>query len=263
MGLGIALALGALIGISLGLIGGGGSILAVPVLTYVAGVEGHQAITMSLLIVGASALMGSFGHHSDGNLDLRTALSFGLAGVPSAWLASAWSKLFPAAALLLAFGALMLVVGGIMIWRSLARNGAAPRQRPLPVLLLAGVGVGLLTGFLGVGGGFVIVPALVFLGGLPMRRAVGTSLLVIAINAAVGFTRHLMAGSIPWGLTLAFTGVACAGSLLGKRYANRVSQGTLQRMFGVFVIFVGLFMVGRNLVDAGWIHVPSASAARP
>ena len=122
MTLALALVLGSLIGVSLGLIGGGGSILAVPVLAYVAGVEPHQAITMSLLIVGASALTGSLSHHGDGNLDVRTALLFGAAGFPGAWLGSALSKSMKGEFLLLLFGALMLVVGGLMLQRAFSKK---------------------------------------------------------------------------------------------------------------------------------------------
>ncbi|HQZ55446.1 MAG TPA: sulfite exporter TauE/SafE family protein, partial [Thermoflexales bacterium] len=166
------LALGFIIGLTLGLLGGGGSILTVPALVYVAGLSPQAAVTASLAIVGINSLAGASTHRTQGTLNWKVALVFGGAGMLAAYLSAGLSQLVPARALLIVFAVLMLVVGGFMLLRRSAgeQTGVA---RSWPVIAATGVGVGVLTGFLGVGGGFLIVPALVMLVGLPMRQAVG------------------------------------------------------------------------------------------
>lgn len=243
-----ALLLSALIGVSLGLLGGGGSILAVPVLVYVARVGVHESIGMSLAVVGATSLAGAAFHARRGRVDYRAAALFGGAGMAGAPLGAQLTHRVPPPVLLLLFAGLMLLVAALMLrGRGLAgsRPGApAPRLGPV---LAAGLAVGALTGFLGVGGGFLIVPALTLLAGLPMHRAVGTSLLVIAANCAAGVLGHLGRGGVPLGLTAAFTAVATVGALLGERMAGRLDPQRLRRGFGLFVLGVGLFLASRNL----------------
>ncbi|MFN0123783.1 MAG: sulfite exporter TauE/SafE family protein [Blastocatellia bacterium] len=243
-----ALALSGLIGLSLGLLGGGGSILALPVLVYVAGVDTRIAVVMSLAIVGATSLAGSLTHWRAGRVNTPVALIFGAAGfcgaIPGSWL----THMVSGGVLLLLFAMLMLLVGALMLFRRQATEpdpGGHVRMH-LPLPLAAGFGVGMLTGFLGVGGGFLIVPALVLLTNLPMGQAVGTSLLVIAINSASGLIGHLGQSHLPVALTLGFTCMAIAGALAGARAAGHMPQAMLRRGFALFVIAVGLWLLARN-----------------
>jgi uncharacterized membrane protein YfcA len=239
------------VGVSLGLLGGGGSILAVPLLVYVAGLDVHVAIGMSLAIVGATSLGGAVVHGRGGRVDLKAALVFGVAGMVAAPLGARASYAVPPRVLLLLFASLMLVVGGLMLrGRRGDGSGAAQRSRRL-TLAGAGVGVGALTGFLGVGGGFLIVPALTLLAGLPIHTAVGTSLLVIALNAAAGLAGHLGQAHIPLGLTAAFTAASLAGAALGGWLAGRLEANPLRRGFAGFVVLIGLALLVANLRPAG------------
>jgi uncharacterized membrane protein YfcA len=242
--LAFALALSLLIGLSLGLLGGGGSILAVPVLVYIARVDVHAAIGMSLAIVGATALVGGLVHARAGRVDLRAGALFGVAGMIAAPLGARASHLVAPRLLLLLFAALMLGVGALML-----RGGGEVRTSRRPPKLavpLAGLAVGLLTGFLGVGGGFLIVPALTLLAGLELPVAVGTSLLVITANSAAGLVSHLRQGEMPVALTAAFTLSAVVGALAGVRLSSRLDAAGLRRGFALFVIAVGLALLAKN-----------------
>ena len=245
----VALALSTLIGLSLGLLGGGGSILAVPVLVYVARVEVHAAIGMSLAVVGTTALVGGLVHARAGRVDPRAAALFWGAGMLAAPLGAQATHAVAPRVLMLLFAGLMLVVGSLLLRGRGAAGGPAARPHPAAVPA-AGFGVGLLTGFLGVGGGFLIVPALVLLGGLAIHRAVGTSLLVIALNSAGGLAGHLSRGEMPVGLTSAFTAAAALGALLGVRLAGRLDPARLRRAFAAFVMLVGLLLLARNALPA-------------
>ena len=245
----VALALSTLIGVSLGLLGGGGSILAVPVLVYVARVEVHSAIGMSLAIVGTTALVGGLVHARAGRVDLRAAALFGGAGMLGAPLGAQATHAVAPRVLLLLFAALMLAVGGLMLRGKAGARPGTPRPHPVAVPT-AGFGVGLLTGFLGVGGGFLIVPALTLLARLPIHAAVGTSLLVIAANSAAGVLGHLRQGEMPLGLTAAFTASAALGALAGVRLASSLDPARLRRAFAVFVVLVGLFLLAKNALPA-------------
>jgi hypothetical protein len=243
----IAVGLSSLVGVSLGLLGGGGSILAVPLLVYVARLDVHLAIGMSLAIVGATSLGGALVHAREGRVDLRAALFFGVAGMAAAPLGALASHAVAPRVLLLLFAGLMIVVGGLMLrGRRGETSGGVPPARPLAVLG-TGLGVGALTGFLGVGGGFLIVPGLTLLAGLPMHTAVGTSLLVIALNAAAGLAGHLGQGGLPAGLTAAFIGASLLGALVGGRLSARVEPAPLRRAFAVFVIVIGVALLAGNL----------------
>ena len=241
----LALALSTLIGVSLGLLGGGGSILAVPVLVYVARVDVHAAIGMSLAVVGTTALVGGLVHARAGRVDLRAAALFGGAGMLGAPLGAQATQAVAPRVLLLLFAALMLAVGGLMLRGKAGPRSETPRPHPVAVPA-AGFGVGLLTGFLGVGGGFLIVPALTLLAGLPIHAAIGTSLFVIAANSAAGVVGHLRQGEMPLGLTAAFTAAAALGAFAGVRLASSLDPHRLRRAFAVFVILVGLFLLGKN-----------------
>lgn len=245
----LALLLSTLIGVSLGLLGGGGSILAVPVLVYVARVDVHSAIGMSLAIVGTTALVGGLVHARAGRVDLRAAALFGGAGMLGAPLGAQATHAVAPRVLLLLFAALMLAVGGLMLRGKAGARPGTPRPHPVGVPA-AGFGVGLLTGFLGVGGGFLIVPALTLLARLPIHTAIGTSLLVIAANSAAGVLGHLRQGEMPLGLTAAFTASAALGALAGVRLASSLDPARLRRAFAVFVVLVGLFLLAKNALPA-------------
>ncbi len=241
----LALALSTLIGVSLGLLGGGGSILAVPVLVYVARVDVHAAIGMSLAVVGATALVGGLVHARAGRVDLRAAALFAGAGMLGAPVGAQATHAVAPRVLLLLFATLMLAVGSLMLRRVGPARTATPPPHPSAVPA-AGFVVGLLTGFLGVGGGFLIVPALTLLAGLPIHSAVGTSLLVIAANSAAGLAGHLGRGESPLGLTAAFAGAAAVGALGGVRLGGRLDPARLRRGFAASVILVGLFLLAKN-----------------
>jgi uncharacterized membrane protein YfcA len=246
MQLALGLILSAGIGVSLGLIGGGGSIITVPVLVYVLGVPAHRAIGMSLAVVGATALVGALLHHRRGSVAWRAGALFSASGITSAYLGSKLTRLVLPPVLLLLFAGLMLVVATVILTRKDPGVGARPHARSVPRSVLAGLAVGFLTGFLGVGGGFLIVPALVLFGGLTMKEAIGTSLFVIAVNCASGLLGHLSAGDMDWRLTLMVTGLAAAGAIAGTALSHRFHPAHLRRIFAWFVVAVALFLIARN-----------------
>jgi uncharacterized protein len=241
----LELVLGFGIGLSLGLLGGGGSILTVPALVYLVGQSPQAAVTTSLAIVGANSAMGASLHHAHGALNWRIAIIFGGAGMIVAYFAASLSKLFSPAALLVAFAVLMLVVGALMIFRRESTQVAAAHS--LPIILASGAGVGLLTGVLGVGGGFLIVPALVMLVGLPMNQSVGTSLVIITANSAAGLLGHLSGGMFDLALTITFVAAGLAGTFVGTRLSHRLPSNRLRQAFALFVIVLACFLLYDNL----------------
>ena len=269
MTLALALPIGLLIGLSLGALGGGGSILTVPALVYLLGQDTHAATTGSLLIVGITALAGVLAHRRAGRVRLAQGLVFGALGIAGSWAGSRLSASVSPAVLLAAFSVLMLVVAGVMVARRRARYRPtaadgdpllgvtpvltfSPRfscdcPRALKVVATASA-VGLLTGFFGVGGGFAVVPALVLALGFSMPVAVGTSLLVIAVNSAAALAVRLGHGvHLDWGLLAAFTAAAVVGSLLGGRVASRVSPARLSTAFTVLLVAVALYTAARSI----------------
>lgn len=247
----LGFALAALIGVSLGLLGAGGSILTVPILVYVLGFEAKQAIAMSLVVVGATSLAGALNHWRLGHVRLRLALTFGAVAMLGAYGASHYvARRLSGAEQLSLLGAAMLAAAVSMYLRARRAAGApersAPPHRHLGLVAAVGVAVGALTGLVGIGGGFLFVPALVLLAGLPMPEAIGTSLCVIALNCVAGFVGYVGQVTLPWGFLAAFTGVAIAG-IAGGSYAVRyVSAATLQRIFAVFLVVMGAFILYRN-----------------
>lgn len=239
-----ALALSTLIGLSLGLLGGGGSILALPVLVYVAGIAPHEAVPMSLAIVGATSLVAGVLHHGSGRVSLQAAALFGAFGMGGAYFGSKLTHLVGGSTLLLLFAVLMLVVGGWMLapfaQRLVAKAEEGRARRPrLLLTAAAGVAVGAMTGFLGVGGGFLVVPALVFFARLGIKDAVGTSLYVIAANSLAGVVGHLGDTQLRFGLTAAFIAAAVVGAVMGHALAKRTQPQRLRQRFGGFVVAVG------------------------
>jgi uncharacterized membrane protein YfcA len=243
-----------LIGLSLGLIGGGGSILAVPILVYVLGLNAKTAIAMSLAIVGMVSLIGVIPHWRRGNVNLKTALSFAPPAMVGALLGSRLAALpFVTDTLqLICFAVMMLIASYFMIRQpktnlinqaKLARPQKHQSSYPWLAITLEGLGVGILTGFVGVGGGFMIIPALVLLGGIPMKEAIGTSLLIISFNSATGFLGYLNQVNINWNLTLTFTAVAILGVIWGTYFSSKIQGAKLQEAFGYFLISIDVFIL--------------------
>lgn len=248
----IAAILGALaVGLSLGLLGSGGSILTVPVLVYLLHQPTKLAIAGSLAIVGSIALIGAARYARQGLVSWRHVALFGIPGIAATY-GGAWvSQFVPGALQLVVFAGIM----GVAAWGMLrppAIEDKPANVRSLPLLIVAGIGVGLVTGFVGVGGGFLLVPALVFLAGLDMHRAVATSLVVIAINSASGFYKQYevvtAAGhALDWRIIGLFVLVGGIGSVLGNIAAGRISQRRLRQVFGLFLIAMGGFILWRTL----------------
>jgi uncharacterized membrane protein YfcA len=245
--LGIAASL--LIGVLLGLLGGGGSILTVPLLVYVLGVEPKTAIAMSLLVVGVTSASAVAVHARAGRVRWRTAFVFGAGGRVGAFVGGRGARLLPPTALLLLFSAVMVAAAVAMLRRKEAPAGAAggapqdaSTQLPVVRVLVQGVAVGMLSGLVGAGGGFLIVPALVLVG-LPTPVAMATSLVVISLQCMAGLLGHLGHVQLPWGLTGAVLVTAITGSFLGGRMAGRFSPATLRKGFAWFVLAIAAFML--------------------
>ncbi len=245
----LGLILSGLIGLSLGLIESGGSIITVPVLVYVLGVEAHEAVGMSLAVVGTTSLVGSFLHYRRGSVRLKTGLIFGTAGIVGALVGSPLTRLLSTSALMMTFAALMLVIAVLMQRKPKADGFEVESiEQVLSVwkALAAGFGVGVLTGFLGVGGGFLIVPALLMFGGLSMKDAIGTSLFVIFLNCVAGLVGHASQNNFDWSLTAQVTILAVAGTILGTLLSHRVPANKLQKGFAVFVLTLAVFLMTKN-----------------
>lgn len=241
------LLLGFSIGLALGLMGGGGSILTVPALVYLVGQTPQAAVTTSLAIVGTNSALGAFFHNTRGSCNWNVALAFGGAGMVVAYLAAGLSRLFSPALLLAIFALLMLVISALMVY---PRRGPSGESCPKPrwgVVIAGGAGVGLVTGILGVGGGFLIVPALVMLVGLPISQAVGTSLLIIAANSFAGLVGHLATPGFSLSITLVFVAAGMVGTLTGSRLANRLPAQRLTQAFALFVALLAVFLLVDNL----------------
>ncbi|HEX7024058.1 MAG TPA: sulfite exporter TauE/SafE family protein [Gemmatimonadales bacterium] len=240
--LGYTLAL--LIGLSLGLLGGGGSILTVPVLHYVLGYGVKEAIPMSLVVVGLTAGFGAIAHGRRGSVDGRAALAFGPPAIVGSLLGADLGLRVAPSVQLSVFAIVMLAAAVSMLRSSkLVSDATRHGTRPLPLVTLAGAGVGLLTGFVGVGGGFLYVPALSLLGGLPIKRAIGTSLVLILLSCAAGVVRYHGAVSLDWKAIALFSAIAFAGVAAGSRLVPYVSQQALKRGFAVFLLVVGTFVL--------------------
>ena len=240
-----ALAIGLLIGLTLGALGGGGSVLTVPALVYLLGQSARAATTESLIVVGAAALGAVFAHARAGSIRWGTGLAFGFAGIVASYAGSAANAHVNPRMLLLAFAALMLVAAAAMR----AQRGGVPADRRhrstarvAVRVLAAGSLTGFLTGFLGVGGGFVIVPALVMLLDFQMSEAVATSLLIISINSGTALLARVGGHTaIDWSLVIPFTAAALAGSLAGRNLATRLPAHVLRTAFTTLLLSVASY----------------------
>ncbi len=240
------LALGFVIGLTLGLLGGGGSILTVPALVYIVGQSPQVAVTTSLAVVGTNSAIGAYFHRSQGTMNWRVALLFGGSGIGMAYLSAGLSQHFAKPLLLTIFACLMLTIGLLMTFAPRPKT-SAKKDLNWGMIVISGAGVGLLTGILGVGGGFLIVPALVMLIGLPFQQAVGTSLVVIAMNSFAGFMGHLGHVSLDVGLMLTFMTSGLAGTFVGAKFAHRIKADHLRQAFAIFVIGLALVLLFDNL----------------
>lgn len=248
----VALLLSTLVGGSLGLLGGGGSILTTPILLYVLGMGSHEAIATSLLVVGGTSLAALVPHAKAGRVRWRTGALFGATSMLGAFAAGRLAYLVPGSILLLGFGAMMVITAVAMMRGRRSpgvEEGPAP-SRSVWKIVLDGLVVGGVTGLVGAGGGFLVVPALVLLGGLPMREAVGTSLLVISLKSFAALAGHL--GSTPIDFTLAtwITAAAVVGSVAGGRFAGAVRQDVLRRGFAWFVVVMAVFLLSQEIPRA-------------
>jgi uncharacterized protein len=248
--LALDLVLGFAIGLSLGLLGGGGSILTVPALIYLVGQSPQAAMTTSLAIVGANSAVGAMFHQRSGTFNWKVTLLFGGTGMVVAYLASGLSKHFSPALLLVLFALLMLIIGSLMLGQkqsepASSHSAVQPAKLNIWITLIAGASVGLLTGVLGVGGGFLIVPALVMLVGLPMVQAIETSLAIIAANSFAGLMGHL-GGQFDLLLTVFFVAAGIGGTFTGSKLAHRLPAKRLRQLFAIFVIVLGIFLMVDN-----------------
>jgi uncharacterized membrane protein YfcA len=245
----LAAALSLAIGTVLGMLGGGGAILMLPMLVYAIGVEAKTAIAMSLFVVGATSVVGATLHAREGTVRWTTGGIFGAAAMAAAFAGGRLAHFVPATALLVLF-ALMMVVTGIAMLREQKVTARVARELRVGRILALGAAVGALSGLVGAGGGFLIVPALVLLGGLSMRESIGTSLFVITLQSFAGFAGHATHVSIDWTLMLGIAGAAAAGSMIGASTSRVMAPARLRRAFAWLVIAMGLFMFVRQLPAA-------------
>ena len=245
MHLWIAALLTGVMGLVLGLLGGGGSILTVPILVYVLGIEAHAAIAFSLVLVGGTALVAALLHNRKARVDWKDGLLFASFGAPMNLVAAYFSRRLSGPLLLLLFG-MVMGIAGIALLRRGEKHQDAPRKHDIRPAIASGAAVGLLTGFLGIGGGFLIVPALVLFLEMPMKLACGTSLLVISANSAVALFGRLHSLQLAWIPLLALTVPSLAATYFGVRLSERFSGNQLRKAFAVFIIVPGIFMVANN-----------------
>lgn len=243
-----------LIGLVLGLLGSGGSILTVPVLLYLVHMPDKLAIGSSLGIVGGISLVGTLPYARQRLVQWRWLVLFGLPDMAGAW-GGAWiAEFLPGAAQLLIFAAVMLAAAVLMLLRKPPADGAKPTHALWKIVPI-GFGVGVLAGVVGVGGGFLIVPALVILGGLEIRQAIATSLAVIVLASFTAFIRHLLSLSahglhVDWRIIVLFIAVGAAGSFAGHHISGRLPQVVLRRTFGIFLVLMGIYIVWRTAPHA-------------
>lgn len=247
----LTIALALLVGVSLGLLGGGGSILTVPLLAYVAGMEAKQAIATSLLVVGTTSAVAAVSHARAGRVQWRTGLIFGAAGMAGAYGGGLLAQYISGTVLLIGFAIMMIATAVAMLRGRRDVVPADPHHRiPIPKVVAEGLVVGLVTGLVGAGGGFLVVPALALLGGLPMPVAVGTSLVVIAMKSFAGFAGYLHSVTIDWRLAGLVTVAALVGALLGARLTALVNPDSLRQAFGWFVLMMSSIILAQEVHPA-------------
>jgi uncharacterized membrane protein YfcA len=236
-------ALALLVGITLGLLGGGGTILTVPVLVYLLAVPAKPAIATSLFVVAATSAASLGIHARSGLVRWRVGLLFGGASMVGAFGGGRLGALLDPTVLLLSFAAMMLATATAMLMKGTSVIKDRKTELSWPKVVAEGLVVGAVTGLVGAGGGFLVVPALVLLGGLTMQEAIGTSLLVIALKSSAGLAGYMGRVDIDWSIALPMAGFAILGSLVGSRLAHKLPQAVLRRVFAGFVLIMGVVMV--------------------
>lgn len=259
----IGLVFALLIGVSLGLIGSGGSILTVPILVYVVGVEPILATAYSLFIVGSTALLGSIRNIMDKNVHFKIVLLFGIPSLLAVFFTRAeLVPLLPDTITLsnnvvISKAKLVMILFSLVMFAASSRMIRKPRHKTLArpevltsamPLVTQGLLIGGISGLVGAGGGFLIIPTLVFFANLPMRKAIGTSLTIIAIQSLIGFTGDLVHQDIEWPLILSFSVVSMIGLLIGVRLSKRILDGNLRRIFGWFVLAMSLYIMAKEVL---------------
>lgn len=252
-----------LIGISLGLIGGGGSILTVPVLVYLFGLSPTLGISYSLFVVGFTSLIGAFNNYRKGLVNFKTALLFGTSSISTVFITRKFiiphvpDVFFNIGSFLVTQALFVMVVFGILMLAasiSMIRNkkttvdeSSASKKKPM-LLVVYGILIGLVTGFLGAGGGFLLIPALVILMKLPMKEAIGTSLLIISLNSLIGFVGDIGRHPIDWKFLSIVTAIAISGVIAGGFFNEKVNAEKLKKGFGWFVLIMGIYILTRELL---------------
>jgi uncharacterized membrane protein YfcA len=252
-----------LIGLSLGLIGGGGSILTVPVLVYLFGVDPVLATAYSLFIVGATSLVGAFPKYKNGEINIKTAVIFGIPSIISVYATRAFivpaiptevftigSFVATKALLMMMVFAVLMVFASVSMIRGDKNHDVETGEQVFnyPMIVLEGALVGMLTGLVGAGGGFLIIPALVIFSKLPMKQAIGTSLLIIAAKSLIGFTGDLGQQAMDWQLLISVTILAIIGIFTGNKLGKKISANSLKKGFGWFVLVMGIYIIIKELL---------------
>ena len=250
-----------LIGVSMGLIGGGGSILTMPILVYLFAVSPTIAISYSLFIVGLSSLVGAYKNYRKGLVNFKTVLLFGSSSISTVFIVRKFiipylpDVFFRLGSFEVTHSLFVMVVFAILMLAasiSMIRSKTVVAEKLVKekrwVLVMYGVLIGLVTGFLGAGGGFLLIPALVILMKLPMKEAIGTSLLIIALNSLIGFLGDIGRHPIEWKLILIITAIAIVGIFLGTYFNQKVNSQKLKKGFGWFVLIMGIYIIVRELV---------------
>jgi len=241
------------VGLSLGLMGSGGSILTVPVLIYLAGEQEKVAIAESLGIVGAVSLAGFVPYAFKKQVHWESVILFGLPGMAGTYVGAMIAGYVSGTFQLMLF-ALVMLIAAVMMFRDkkeIDKSGEVDVQHTWWKIVLEGLAIGVLTGLVGVGGGFLIVPALVLLGGLPMHLAIGTSLIIIAMKSFSGFFKYIdvlenLNLSMNWDLVLIFSLIGATGSFVGKTVGSKISNKGLKQGFAVFLVVMGSYMIYMN-----------------
>ena len=237
--------LASLIGLSLGLLGGGGSILTVPILVYVLKMDPKVSIALSLAIVGTTSLFGVIRHYKNNNVNFKIALIFAPVAMIGTFMGAKISQMISGQTQLILFAVIMLLASIFMLK---GRKDTDKKEVQLNYILISvvAVAVGILTGVVGVGGGFLIVPALVLLAGASMKESVGTSLFIISLNSFSGFSGYIGLVEIPWIFLLKFTSFSVVGIFVGASLVKFISQNSLKKAFAVFLIIMGIFILYKN-----------------
>jgi len=249
------------VGVVLGMLGGGGSILSIPILVYVFDVEPVLAQAYSLFIVGITSLVGAIPKYRENLVNLKTGFLFGIPSIAAIFATRHWivpaiptiifesgNMVFTKRELLLGIFALLMVLASFRLIRSPREANSDNRKFRVFLVIVEGTLIGFLTGLVGAGGGFLIIPALVFLTGLPFKTAVGTSLFIIAINSLTGFLGDLLNHSMDWSFLLTITGLAVVGILIGNFFSRRITAFYLRKTFGWFTLIVGAWILLKEFI---------------